>query len=226
MHAIDLAFDHASRCMKTFRAFMRRDIGPALDRVIDRLLRWAKAGLAHGGAAVVAYGALLRQRPLDAVDLALDHISRSMKIIAAAGLFALSLFILADVLSRGVFNLPLIGLKEMIANSIAIIAFLQLPYTVRIGGMLRAEVLDSYLPPRVYEALKRVNWLLGGALFAIVAYAGFDPMIRSWISGEYEGEGGFRVPSYPVRAMIVIGSSLGAANFLMLALRGEHGKRE
>lgn len=237
MHAIDLAFDHVYRWTKNLFAgwtklvafagtSMRQGAKPALERVAGLVSRWAKAGIAHGRAAAVAYAALLRKDPLDAVDLALAHISRTIKIVAALGLFSLSLFILADVVSRGLLSVPLIGLKEMIANSIAIIAFLQLPYTVRIGGMLRVEILDTKLPPHVHEVLKRLIWVLGGLLFAIVAYAGFDPMIRSWVSGEYEGEGGFRVPSYPVRATIVFGSALGAANFFMLALRGERGIRE
>lgn len=226
MHALDHAFDHVSRWMKHLfvgwtkfmalaRTFLREDATSAFERRAARV-----------GAAAAAYAALLRNDPLDAVDLALAHISRTIKIVAALWLFSLSLFILADVVSRGLLNVPLIGLKEVIANSIAIIAFLQLPYTVRIGGMLRVEILDTKLPPHAVEGLKRLSWVLGGLLFATVAYAGFDPMIRSWVSGEYEGEGGFRVPSYPVRAIIVFGSALGAANFFMLAVRGERGIRE
>lgn len=154
------------------------------------------------------------------LDRALDMIARAMKVLAAVWLFLLSLFILADVLARGLFGTPILGIKEIIANSIVIIAFLQLPYTVRIGAMLRAEVLDDYVSPAVREALSRLAFLLGALLFALLTYASYGPMLNSWATGEYEGEGGFRVAVYPVRTAIVFCSALGAINFLLLAIRG------
>lgn len=156
---------------------------------------------------------------MDSVNGALGVVAKGMKLIAAIWIMLLSIFILIEVVARGVFNIPIIGLKEVVANSIVIIAFLQLPYTVRIGGMLRAEVLDSVLPGSVTRLLTRLAFLLGACLFAAVAYAGWGPMLRAWASGEYEGEGGFRVPTYPVRTVIVFGSALGAINFLIIALR-------
>lgn len=156
---------------------------------------------------------------MDILDRVLDLIARTMKIVAAVLLFMLSIFILVEVLARSV-NIPITGLKEIVANSIVIIAFLQLPYTIRIGGMLRAEVMESLIGPRSAEFILRIAYVLGALLFGLVAYAGWTPMLRAWASGEYEGEGGFRVVTYPVRIIIVLGGALGALNFLMLALRG------
>jgi hypothetical protein len=45
-------------------------------------------------------------------------------------------------------------------------------------------------------------------------------MLRAWESLEYEGEGGLRVPTYPVRTIIVFCGALGALNFLALAILG------
>lgn len=157
---------------------------------------------------------------MNSIDLAAKLISRTMKLLAAIALFMLSLFILADVLARGLLGTPLAGVKEMIANSIVLIAFLQLPYTIRIGGMLRAEILDENLPPVLLITLKRLSYLLGALLFALIAYSSFQPMLGALASGEYEGEG-FRVPTSPVRVVIVFGAALGALNFLLLAIRGE-----
>jgi TRAP-type C4-dicarboxylate transport system permease small subunit len=156
---------------------------------------------------------------MDILDRVLDLIAKTMKIIAAVLLFMLSIFILVEVLARAV-NIPITGLKEIVANSIVIIAFLQLPYTIRIGGMLRAGVIESLIGPRSAEVILRLAYVLGAVLFGLVAYAGWTPMLRAWASGEYEGEGGFRVVTYPVRIIIVLGGVLGALNFLMLAIRG------
>ncbi len=160
------------------------------------------------------------------IDSIMETVARAMKLVAALWIFSLSLFILVEVLARGVFNIPIVGLKEIIANSIVIIAFLQLPYTVRIRAMLRADIIDNIVGPKAAAYMERGSFLLGAILFATVAYAGWEPMLRAWASLEYEGEGGFRVPTYPVRTVIVIGGALGAVNFLLLALRGPNPDEE
>jgi len=147
----------------------------------------------------------------------MGRIARTLKLIAAVWLFALSIFILTEVIAR-LINVNVAGLKEVIANSIVVIAFLQLPYTVRIAGMLRAEVIDELVSHKTALTLKKLGYFLSAILFAAVAYAGWAPMLRAWASGEYEGEGGFRVVTYPVRTVIVFCSALGAINFLLLAL--------
>lgn len=154
------------------------------------------------------------------IDKILGWIAQTMKLIAALWLFSLSLFILVEVVARNILNIPIIGLKEIVANSIVIIAFLQLPYTVRIRAMLRADMINNFMSARGADYLERFAFLLGAVLFAAVAYAGWGPMMRAWASLEYEGEGGFRVPVYPVRTIIVLCGALGALNFLLLALRG------
>lgn len=159
------------------------------------------------------------------IDSASDKVSRALKLVAAVWLFSLSLMILADVLARGLFDRPILGIKEMVANSIVIIAFLQLPYTVRIGGMLRAEIIDAWLSRRARTAIMIIAYLLGALLFLLIAVASWEPMLRAWASGEYEGEGGFSVPTYPVRTIIVIGSALAAINYILSALRAVSAER-
>lgn len=156
---------------------------------------------------------------MHALETSLDWLSRGLKLIAAVWIFLLSLLILTDVLARGVFNQPILGIKELVANSIVMIAFLQLPYTVLLGGMLRAEIIDIWLSPFQRRILLTITFLLGGLLFLLVAIAGWEPMLRSWASGEYEGEGGFRVPTYPVRTAIVVCGGLAAINYLLIAIK-------
>jgi len=65
-------------------------------------------------------------------------------VLAAIGtgwiLFLMAL-ICADVLSRWLFNAPILGVAEMVQFSIVGIVFLQLPQTLRVGGLTRADVL-------------------------------------------------------------------------------------
>lgn len=156
---------------------------------------------------------------MDLIDLISDRLSKALKLIAAVWIFGLSLLILVDVLARGALNQPILGIKELVANSIAMIAFLQLPYTVRIGGMLRAEIIDQMLSSRQRCYFMAFFYLLAALLFALIAYACWDPMLRAIASGEYEGEGGFRVPTYPVRTAIVVCSLIASINFILVAIK-------
>lgn len=142
-------------------------------------------------------------------------ISQLLMLIAAGWMFLIALLVLADVLARGVFNSPILGIPELIANSIVSIAFLQLPLTVRIRAMLRAEIIDGLVGRYGRKWLAVFGLLLGAALFGMISVASWDPMLVSWASGEYEGEGGMRVPVYPVRTIIVFCSFLAAVNYLL-----------
>ena len=50
-------------------------------------------------------------------------------------------------------------------------------------------------------------------------WGSYEPMLHAWISGEYEGEGALRVPVWPARVVVVIGS------FLVVVSYGLHGVR-
>ena len=50
--------------------------------------------------------------------------------------------------------------------------------------------------------------VLGILFFAIIVWGSYEPMLHAWISGEYEGEGALRVPVWPARLVVLIGSFL------------------
>ena len=157
---------------------------------------------------------------MEMLDTVIGKISQTFKIIAAVWMFFLSIMILVDVLARGVISAPILGVPELIANSVVAIAFLQLPYTVRVRAMLRAEVVARIFRKNGQRTLMVFGLLTGAAFFALIAWAGWTPMVQSLLTGEYEGEGGLRVPVYPVRTLVVICSFLAAINYV-LAARGE-----
>ena len=81
-------------------------------------------------------------------------------VLAAVGtgwiLFLMAL-ICADVLSRWLLNAPILGVAEMVQFSIVGIVFLQLPQTLRVGGLTRADVLFARVlsrAPRFAHALQ------------------------------------------------------------------------
>ena len=145
-----------------------------------------------------------------------DSITRLMMILAAAWAFILCFFILADIIFRAL-NMPLQGTKEIVANSVVIIVFMQVGFAVRSGSMLRTDFLIAPLHPAARRALIVLGYLIGAAFFFFLLKAGIKPALRSFANGEFDGEGALRVPVWPARFMIIFGSGIAGFNYLILA---------
>jgi TRAP-type C4-dicarboxylate transport system permease small subunit len=127
-----------------------------------------------------------------------------------------------DVVLRNVANLPIDGVAELVATSIVVIVFLQLPSTVREGRMSRADLfIDPLLQrrPRLGHRLRGVFSLAGIFACGVIAYASAPVLLRSFNEAEYFGiQGVFTFPVWPMRAAVVLGSGLAAVQYLLLAV--------
>lgn len=153
------------------------------------------------------------------IDRYTSLVSQALKYLAAALLLVVAVLIAIDVGMRFFLNRPIIGIAEIVANGIVVIAFLQLSYAIRIGGMLRSELLINALGPRGKIALEAITGLLGITLFLLIAWSSWDPMMRAIASHEFEGHASFQVPTWPLKSIIVVCSILGAFNYLLLLLK-------
>lgn len=155
----------------------------------------------------------------DRLNIAVDRISALLKYLAAGLLIAVAILIACDVVLRGLLNRPIIGVAEIVANGIVIIAYLQLSYAVGIGAMLRSELLVGLLGRRPRILLETLISILGVLFFGLIAWSSYTPMIRAIATGEFEGYASFQVPTWPVRVIIVSCSILAITNYLALAYR-------
>ena len=146
-----------------------------------------------------------------------EKVAKAMMVMAAAWAFVLTFIILADIVGRNLFNYPVPGVREIVANSIVMIVFLQAGYAIRSRAMLRADFLLAHVPRPVRRVLLALSYLAGAGFFAIIFAGGWDMALHSWSAGEYEGEGALRVPSWPTRFMILVGSALACLNYLVMA---------
>jgi TRAP-type C4-dicarboxylate transport system permease small subunit len=146
-----------------------------------------------------------------------DRLSKFLMVLAAVWAFGLTFMILADIIGRGAFDAPINGTAELVTASIVIIVFLQAGYAIRSRSMLRADFLVTHLPPKVQRVLLAIGYLLGAAFFLMIITGGWDESIRSFVEGEYEGEGALRVLSWPARWTVLIGSAIAMINYLVLA---------
>ena len=60
--------------------------------------------------------------------------------------------------------------------------------------------------------------LLGACFFAFLCWGSLDGAAHAWNSNEFEGEGALRVPVWPARFVIVIGTALAAVSYIFLML--------
>ncbi len=138
-------------------------------------------------------------------------------------IFALMLLICADVAARYLFNRPIDGVTDIAAFSIAGIVFLQIAATVHSGRMTRGDALLEWLGRRAPTTrhLIEASFLAVGALvFALLVWASWQLLTRSFQRGEYFGvEGVFTFPNWPVRAIVVIGAAAAAVAYLIQVVR-------
>jgi TRAP-type C4-dicarboxylate transport system permease small subunit len=146
-----------------------------------------------------------------------EWIARALLTIAALLAFLLSFLVCADVMGRVVFNSPVKGTPEIVSYSIVVICFLQAGYAIRSGGMIWVDAVTQRFPRRVQAACEIFGMLLGILFFGLVCWGSIEPASYSWTSNEFEGEGALRVPAWPARFIVVLGTFLAALNYALLA---------
>lgn len=152
------------------------------------------------------------------IDQWADRLSRFLMVIAAMWAFLLAFYILVDVVGR-LFGFPLRGTHEVVKNSIVMIAFMQAAYCVLSRSMLRADFLLHLIGGRVETVINFLGYVLGALFFAALFWGTKDPAWHAIVTGEFEGEGALRVPTWPARVVVLLTSAILVVNYTMLALR-------
>ena len=137
-------------------------------------------------------------------------LARTTHVVSAFWVLVLAGIILVDVVGRYLFSQPLLGATEIIANSVVSITFLQLPLAIYQGGMIRSTLLYDAVGERVRRVLRTLAGVLGLAFFIGTAFSAWGPALEALAVSEYEGEGALRVPTYPVRFLVVATSIFAA----------------
>ncbi len=141
-----------------------------------------------------------------------------LNIIGAIWVVLIMLLIAVDVAGRAFFNAPLFGVPEIVKISVVGLVWCQMAHTLRIGAHLRSTILVERLPPGARTVIEFISFLLGAITFALIVYSGWDNMLESWRIGEYEGEEPVRVPTYPIRSLVLLGAALTAVQFALMAV--------
>lgn len=151
-------------------------------------------------------------------------LSRGIHLVSAFWTMALALLIFCDVMGRKFLGTPVPGTKEILQNSVVSIAFLQLPLAIYSGSMLRTSVFADAVPAGLRRILRTISALLGMAVFVALVWSTSDSFFDAYRIGEYEGEGSLRVPTWPVRGVVLVMSGFVALAYLQMIVLDWMGK--
>lgn len=146
-----------------------------------------------------------------------DWLTKVLMIIGAIWAFCLCFVALTDIVLRSS-NIPISGTKEIVANSVVIIVFMQVGYAVRSGSMLKADFLVQMFPDWLQRLLRAFALILGAIFFLYLLNAAVEPAMRSFRRGEFDGAGAMQVPVWPARWAIVVGAALAGFNYVLLTI--------
>jgi TRAP-type C4-dicarboxylate transport system permease small subunit len=148
-----------------------------------------------------------------------DRVTRALLVVAAVLAFLLCFLVVADVLGRVIFNSPVKGTVEIVSLSIVVICYLQAGFAIRSGGMLHVDMFVSKASPRVQSVFAALAALAGLVFFVVICWGSVDGAAHAWTSSEFEGEGALRVPVWPARFVLVLGTALAAFSYLLLLVQ-------
>lgn len=141
---------------------------------------------------------------------------------ASIWIFCLMILICSDIIGRSVFNSPVQGVAEIVANSIVAIVFLQAAHALMCGRMTRTDILAGWLEnerPFSAGAMRITFHLAGFVVFALIAQGTWPKLVDAWVEGEFFGaQGVFTAPVWPIKACLFGGSLLTALAFAVQAL--------
>lgn len=138
--------------------------------------------------------------------------------IGTIWIFVIMILINLDVFMRYLFNSPVRGVPLAVTMSIVAIVFLQMSDALRVGRFTRSDVMIGRLlqtRPTIGHVLQLFYNALGVILMAIIFGYTVPFLEKAWLSQSYAGnEGDFTVPEWPVKAVILIGSSCCCIQFI------------
>ena len=150
----------------------------------------------------------------------LNHIKKTpeyLQSVAAIWLILVALTIFAEVTFRnlGIF----LGADQIVQNSVPAIVFLQVPFAIASGTMLRTTLIYDFFKKRGKTVINIISYLIGIMLFLGIAVGGWTDMIKGWEIREYQGIGAIEFPVYPIRTVIIFSSIIVVFIYLSLIFK-------
>ncbi len=138
------------------------------------------------------------------VIVMVKKLSEILQSIAAIWLVFVAFTIFAEVTFRN-FGLFL-GADQIVQNSVPAIVFLQVPFAIVSGTMLRTTLIYEFCTKNGKKIINILSFLIGVMLFIGISVGGWTDMIKGWEIREYQGIGAIEFPVYIIRTVIIFAS--------------------
>lgn len=155
------------------------------------------------------------------------HLTDGLAALGTGLILILMLLICADVVARNGFggSLPLV--PEVGAMTVVMIVYLQLAAAIRHDRLARTEVFFESLKARRPRAARLLGALfdaVAAAMFALIAWSAVGILEADYVARDFIGVVGVAtLPTWPFRALIALGLTVSALQFVLqvgLALSG------
>lgn len=113
-----------------------------------------------------------------------DRVTNVMLIIAGAALVIMMLVVVADVVLRAVFNVPVQGTYDVVSIALLVMVMFGMAPVVARRGEILIDLIDDFLPAWALRLLSLVAALLGVSLFAFCGWSMIGPAMDSWRYGD------------------------------------------
>lgn len=139
-----------------------------------------------------------------------DKFLVASNVLGSVWIITIAILVNADVLSRALLGRAIVGVPEIVSQTIVAIVFLQMALTLKVNRFIRSDALTSRLvgrSPGVVRGLSVFNNLSGCVVSIILIFPSWTLLTRAIEKGEYVGEyGHFTMPVWPLKMIIVVGA--------------------
>ena len=156
------------------------------------------------------------------MEVFIRRFTNFLQAIAAIWLILVALTIFTEVCFRnfGIF----LGADQIVMNSVPGIVFLQVPFAIATGSMLRTTLIFGLVRKSFRQAINAVCYLIGFLLFLGISVGGWSDMIIGWEIKEYQGIGAIEFPVYLIRTVIIFASLVVCLIYTNMFLKAIFGK--
>jgi TRAP-type C4-dicarboxylate transport system permease small subunit len=152
-------------------------------------------------------GVYFMLRLSDVLEKGYNGILIILNLISVVVIFLMAVWVFCDVTGRYVFNHPIPGTTELVKCYIVAIVFLGIAYTMNQKRHIRTTLIIDRLSPVWRAWCEILTALIGVAVFASLCVFSWEAAWDSWLVREFDGVQ-LKVPVYPARLAVVIGSCL------------------
>lgn len=149
-------------------------------------------------------------------------IVEALAVLGTVMIGILGLIICADIVARNSMGASLPLVSEMGALLLVMIVALQLATTIRADRLARTEFIFETVKqfaPRVGALMAALFNLAGAWMLGLIAWSTVDVLVGDWEAAEFIGIVGIAtLPTWPFRALILLGFAVAAIEFLVRAL--------